>query len=358
MRSMTCAVLLTLLLTPATASAWRAYWCDGAPSRWPRGEEPVMIVDSRWGDPATDWGQALRRGMTAWNDVAGARAVFDWRYARLDRIIMGNGRSEVAVVHPRTIDGSLGLTRVRRRQCVILIGGAWTNRDIQEADVLIADHPPDDMRRLPFPNCDRLDRVSTREATIIHEFGHALGLQHEDHQMALMMSRNGEGRYCGSPQYAPHPDDIAGLRRLYGEHNPRIDLAASAFEWDGADRIAGTMDPATLRLCPGAIFTVDWAIANRGTAAERYDVFWYASRSSAFNSPEDVLLGLERDLRIDAPLFETRSTTLRMSRHLPPDVPHHVGFLIEPQRPGEVNRANNLGYPAIRVVRRPEEECR
>jgi len=133
----------------------------------------------------------------------------------------------------------------------------------------------------------------------VHEFGHALGLQHEEHAMALMMTSGGEARYCGAPRLAPHPDDLAGLRALYGpSREPLHDLAASAFRDDPAriDRIWMVDRQRTIERCPGALFDAGWAVANRGSLVAGFRVEWYASRSRAFNRVDDVLLSVSRGL--------------------------------------------------------------
>lgn len=365
------AVVIGLLL-PATASAWRIRMqCDGTPSVWEDGIA-YMRLHPRWGDPASDWGRAFERTMRAWNEVAGAWPVFEWRrMARLDAFRSGDGQSVAVPVAAHVVDGAFGVTQVQRRLCPRL-GLPWPDTGaIIEADVMInAQHR--ELYPRPVPSCDEYalgdrgasasaaaeDWQFTREATLIHEFGHALGLDHEDNVMTVMMPRNGEGRSCGTPQFAPHPDDVAVMQRLYPDRRVQHDLAASSFEWEATDRIGMTMPRQTVRGCLGQLVTQRWSVANRGTEDVTYDVWWYASETPAFNSPQDRLLKIERGRRIRARQFETHETTVRLSRHLPPGVVHYVGFLIEPAVDHEIHRYNNLSYTATRVELRPEEECR
>lgn len=365
-------LLAALALAPTTASAYRiSARCDGDASRWDRALID-MRLHPRWGDPATDWGQAFARTMRAWNEVAGASPVFTARRVdRLDHTQHGNDRNEAVPVASATIDGVLGVTHVRRALCP-----GWTlpwprTGEIIEADVMInAQHPT--LYPLPVPVCDEYrgrghgasaspladDWIITREATLIHEFGHALGLAHEDDAMAIMMSTNGEGRYCGSPQFAPHPDDIAGMQSLYPEHRIEHDLAASSLQWDGENRIGMTMARRTVRGCSGELVAMRWSVANRGTEPVDYAVWWHASQSPAINRDDDVLLKVERDRRIEPGQFETHETTLRLSRHLPPGVVHYVGFQLVPAVEHEIHRDNNLSYTATRIALRRAEECR
>lgn len=365
-------LLLTLTLLPATASAYRIRArCDGEASRWPDAFIH-MRLHPRWGDPVTDWGQAFARTLRAWNEVAGAAPVFDWRRVdRLDRTRHGDDNNEAVPVPSEAIDGVLGLTHVRRALCP-----GWTlpwprTGEIIEADVMINAQNPA-LYRLPVPVCDEHavgDHAATasaaarewrasREATLIHEFGHALGLDHEDDAMSIMMRTAGEGRYCGSPQFAPHPDDIAGMQSLYPDRQTQHDLAASSLQWEGDNRIGMTMPRRTLRGCPGELVVMRWSVANRGTEPVTYEVWWHASQSPAINRPDDVLLKVERDRRIEPGQFETHDTTLRLSRHLPPGVMHYVGFQVVPAVDHEIHRDNNLSYTATRIALRRAEECR
>ena len=368
--SLVCVIALSMA---PDAFAWQARWCYGEVSRWDAVQPTAMRVEARWGAPGTSWGEALRRGITSWNAGGALRRAFRWHYQAFDRFRSGDGINQVSVVRPERIDHALGLTRIRRDAC---FWGPWPRADRQmlEADVMIGLHSPAAMRRDPLPDCDRYARwadgrepladagyETTREATVLHELGHAVGLQHENHAMSLMMQSNGEGRYCGSPQFSPHPDDLTGLRALYGvDHRaPLTDIAAGVLRIvEGRpDEVRMLDNPGVVEGCPGDMFDVGWALANRGSGEAAFDIWWYASRSPAFDRVDDVLLGVDRAHRLAPGTYRDARKTLRISRGLTPDMPYYVGFLLV-SHVADSHPRNNLGYSAIRLVRRGEESCR
>lgn len=308
--------------------------------------------------------------MVAWNNVAGAHAVIDWRReAQLDVFAHGNGRSEALPVLAAQIDGALGLTRKRYETCPpSWLGGLPRNGQIVEADVMIALDAQ--LYRPPVPNCDEYggfavgwgwsvpegvtDWNATREATMIHEFGHALGLGHENEEMTLMMESSGEGRYCGAPQFAPHPDGVEAMQALYGDGRVQHDLAASSMAFAEDDRVDMTMPRLTVAGCPGRLVDMHYSVANRGTEPVDYEVFWYASQVPY---AAELLLGVERGLRIAPRRFETRERTVRISRWQVADVPYYVSFVVVADVEREIHRDNNLSYTATRIARNRPEVC-
>jgi len=371
MRGWSLGVALTALtLTAVDARAWRPIReCDGRAGRWEDGP-PFFRLHPVWGDPATDWGQAFERAMTAWNNVAGAHAIIDWRReAQLDQIGFSNGRSEVTVVRQAALDGSLGLTRTRNETCPpTWMWWRTDNGQLIEADVMIAGDTT--MYEAPVPNCDEYDGYAqgngptapvaaqswraTREATIIHELGHALGLGHENDVMTLMMERSGEGRYCGTPQFAPHPDEIGAMQALYGDGRVQHDLAASSMRFARSDRVDMTMPRATVTGCAGRLVEMSYSVANRGTEPLDYDVFWYASEAPY---AAEILLGVRRGQHIEPWRYETREETVRISRWQTPGVPYYVSFVLVPHVDREIHRDNNLSYTATRIALDPPGAC-
>jgi len=175
--------------------------------------------------------------------------------------------------------------------------------------------------------------------------------------MSLMMSRSGEGRYCGSPQFTPHPDDVGGMRRLYGNGATVHDLAASSFELEAPDNFTMTMPRDTIFGCHGRIVPMRWSVANRGTAPVTYDVLWYAARHEHFASPDDLLIAVERDLQVAPARFETRQSNVRVSRWQNVHVPYFVRFELIPHVPHERYTDNNYSYTAARLQRTMDVLC-
>ncbi|MEZ4431509.1 MAG: matrixin family metalloprotease [bacterium] len=172
-------------------------------------------------------------------------------------------------LHPRAsaIDGVLGVTRVRCRRLLELTRPPPSSKPTAPIAMTTT--------RDNLADCTRLN--TTRRATIVHELGHALGLLHEDGQVAMMMSTDGEARFCSHRSIQPHPDDVTGGRRLYGDRAESRDLAASGFYSPGANRIARNMPDRPVLVCPGDRYETHWSVANLGTVDETYNVRWYLS---------------------------------------------------------------------------------
>lgn len=347
-------ILAIMTVWASSAEAYRLHTCRGVARRI-AGDSIMMNLHAGQAPRGSDLGRVFERGMTAWNNDDASHAVFKWRRRQFNRIDSGNDRSEVAMVRGHYIDGVLGVTRIKMEPC---LPGGWGRADgsIIAADVLI--NADAELHRGPR-RCYEMGRPrASLLATLIHEFGHALGLGHEDHRMSIMMSTGGEGLYCGSPQMTTHPDDLAGKRALYGNGEPMVDIAASAMRVIGRDLIGLTTPRVVMPACPNALATFDWSIGNRGTAPARVDVFWYASPEPTFTDERTVLLRVERDIRIPAQRFETRSTTMPLNRrmhrgmHRGEGEANYIGFELRSTSHSEANTGNNLGILSTQVMMR------
>ena len=336
---------------PSIASAYRYNACNGTAYAW-SGDDLRFEIMSCSAPVGSQKADDLIYGMREWNAVQSMDDMFDQRWSNNACVVRtGNGRNEVGFVDGEAIDGALGLT-LRRYSGVCW---SWSrNISIVEADVFINGDAP-----LEEGNPAECNRKRTgQRTTVIHELGHALGLNHEPDQMSLMMPTDGEGKYCGQYTVSPHPDDATGGRVLYGDGQRSRDLAASEFRHAGADRVTTNSDGAIRSLCPGGRHLVHWSVANLGTVHETYNVRWYLS-SNRNISTADRVIATNIGAVQNAGFFSTWQRLITIPRTIPPGL-YYLGHLVDyDQRIWERRGGNNSTYMAsrVRILAANDERC-
>ena len=154
--------------------------------------------------PAYD---AYHNAKQRWWDTGRHLLNGNWQSCSLS---FGNGKNETGIALRAQIGGLSGKTYL-----------SWNSScEIQEADILLAD----DMT-FPFPDESywgydpytdgAVERGHAQGwAALVHEWGHAVGLDHQNQAFAMMRYAPPLPLSGDTPQ--PAPDDAAGVRALYG----------------------------------------------------------------------------------------------------------------------------------------------
>lgn len=264
------AVLLLSTTVVQPAHAWRTDTCDGKLHKGQRKQRTYRL--DRCSLPAGSLAeQDVLYGMREWNNVTGMYDRLAWTDGNTTcSITTGDGHWDVAMAASANIDNAWGLRKARYRACVWPYWGSLGG-GLRESDILIASD-------LPFETgdsaCDSTEVA--RRGTIIHEFGHALGLKHDNRAMSVMNNTgttrgNNHGKYCGPHKDAPHPDELDFAFKYHRSDRTSFDLAASGFFLDANGRRSLTMAAGTTSVCPGDSLDYSFSIANRGTESVTQD---------------------------------------------------------------------------------------
>ncbi len=154
-----------------------------------------------------------------WNEIGGLRSMFEAKFRDNSNICVvrkGNSRNQVAIVDRDEIDGAAGLSKK-----------LYFGKNLTEDDVFIAQ----DMGTLGPSDPGFFGRVGASAGgrnVLLHEFGHSIGLDHDDSQHAIMRSFVVLSALAGFDEFASiYPDDIAGARKHYSGGASEINFIPS-----------------------------------------------------------------------------------------------------------------------------------
>jgi hypothetical protein len=290
-------------------------------------------------------------GFDQWNAVRGMWDVFSWSWGTTACVGIdhSNGTNEIYFGVASEMDGAVGVTYVRHDSCF------WwfDTRHIVEADIAF---DAGQMVEWGNPPCNTYRPFGSR-TTVVHEQGHGLGLEHYDDVMNLMMTNDGEGKYCGNFVIEPHPDDASGGRFLYGSGNPSTDIGASEQRLVGPNDVELNTTPGSQLVCPGDRYTFRWSVGNMGTEGVRYNVAWYLSVNNII-STADIKVGSNSGAYEAAGGFDTWSRTITVPSNVTFGSEYFLGTIVDyDDRVSERYGTNNATYMARKIKIRNRSEC-
>ena len=164
----------------------------------------------------------------------------------------------------------------------------------------------------------KTNHMSPFREILLHEIGHAHGLDHELHTPSVMHPSSlgllygyyrGEQEAinsCSGLRYRPLGDEANGGRSIYPNNYEAHNLMASFFQpfiptngWEPGQYKAGLPshesnygDSVVTDVCPGNSTLVSWTIINNGTSAMLNDVGYFASQND-YISNGDILFDVD-----------------------------------------------------------------
>lgn len=173
------------------------------------------------------------------------------------------------------------------------------------------------------------------ELVMLHELGHALGLNHYDGRPDIMNTYYFNGGPNGHyDNVEPHADDRFGMRVLYPDGSTDRDVSVSRFRNTGggsSDRnwVYTTGGSATTVLSRGGQYDIQYTMENLGTQTENAVVHFYISTNSYISSDGlDTYLG---STSWSMPTGSYVTATKRIT--IPSSVPartYYIGYLVDP----------------------------
>lgn len=287
------AILLLLLSLTVSALGYAPQYADEARSvrlRWKTGVIPVSISSSLLRQnlnikQGSDVSGAIERSLKAWETAA-----------NIEFQVTGSEKQTVSPAG-KAGDGMSLITIAQTSENLILFGGEadeiaartrifFNSRGlITEADIVLN----------PYAQFSTDGSLGTfdLEATLIHEIGHLLGLEHSSIVGATMHAHQGKNGIYNLPNFNPRTlaeDDFSGIRALYGAKSSNENCCA---ELNGkltlpnnkaaADFHVWAEEIETGRIAAGVLTDAEGKFLIEGLAEGNYRIFAqdFASRTFA-----------------------------------------------------------------------------
>ena len=310
MRSICVFILAALSLQNAGAYIYNT--CDGNKIKWPlptAGYRPMNVSFPSGSSQRV----ALERARDGWNaTVPGRIFFFTFNYTSETHWESGDGLNRIAFTWDYDWGSStLGVT-LNWRECETLV----------ESDILFHPNKNWNFSHHPAPNASGTKFV----LVALHEFGHGMGLKHEDRWMATMNSvYPNSGVFGNENDPDPFADDCAGNGALYGSSSAR-DLAVSVYQRTGWGTSNIISPPSSAQ--KGTVKTFRFTLLNRGNLAQNgFTLKVYAS-SDRWISINDSYLGTATYW-----LTPGASATVDLNIYIPYSLPsgyRYFGFIADP----------------------------
>ena len=322
-------VLALALFVCGDAQAYSYSTCGGSAIKWNSGWTNMYISTVSM-PPASAWDSRLQGAMWHWNNVKGSSFGFYVGRDTDGSHSSGNGVNEV--YFDSSLSGALAVTSTRYH-CYWFFGYHY---GIDETDIGFNSNYSWTTGLYSYGNPD--GSPYNFESVALHEFGHALGLDHEDRWMATLNSYYPNSGPLGSNrEWDPLGDDRLGVRALYPDGTTEVDIAGSALKRTGAGTSGLVSSP--LSAARGSYVTIEFTFSNLSTSTETFDIGFYLSTNDII-STGDTWLGTNYGAWGVPGFTGTFSRTVWIPYNAPGT--YYLGFIVDPANAkGENNEGNN-----------------
>ncbi|MGH9630741.1 MAG: matrixin family metalloprotease, partial [Bryobacteraceae bacterium] len=185
------------------------------------------------------------------------------------------------------------------------------------------------------------------EGVALHEFGHVLGLGHENDAMTTMNSvYPNSGPFGVYKEWEPFGNDRSGARFLYPDSTTGTDLAASPLKRASAGQSGLVASPDSASR--GSSVTIEFSFSNLGTTKQTFNIGFYLSTDNYIGT-NDRLLATNTGAWCDPGFTGTFSRTLTIPSNIPPGT-YYLGLRLDDRNQvPETNGGNNV-QPMPRTI--------
>lgn len=281
------------MMAPFLAYAYQLNTCSAGTVKWSNTNPTIWKMHTGSFTAGSAMDQVVQRAMQAWTNVAGSKFVFN--IGRDSSAISNTDYiNQVYIANYASSPGYLAVTRMRW-VCGGFIGAVMNEADVEFANAPNAQVP----NRIQWTTSTGFsnDIVSNQnlgvfsiEGVALHEFGHALGLEHENRWVSTMNSYYPFAGPVGGDtrRWLPHGDDRVGARVLYPDATTETDVTMVGFKANPA--VAGASIPVAATpsvVYRGSQVTMDFVFNNMGTSRATVNNGFYLStdRNITYSDP-------------------------------------------------------------------------